>query len=61
MISDIIVGASAAATLAFVIAWALRPDLRNWIERPKYHFLAAVRRYDHAQPAASERKGSDTE
>jgi len=61
MITNIIVWTSAAASLAFVLAWVLRPDLRAWIERPKYHFLAAVRRYDHAQPAASERKGSDSE
>jgi len=60
MITDIIVGASAAATLAFVIAWVLRPDLRNWIERPKYHFLTAVQRYDRAQPAG-DRKRSDSQ
>ena len=38
MITDIIVGASVAATLAFVVAWALRPDLRKWIERPNTIF-----------------------
>jgi len=61
MITEIIVGASAAATLAFVVAWAVRPDLRNWIERPKYHFLTAVQQYDRAQPAAARRNGSDSE
>lgn len=61
MITDIIVGASVVATLAFVVAWAVRPDLRNWIERPKYHFLTAVQRYDRAQPGATRRSGSDSE
>ena len=61
MITDIIVVASAAASVAFVVAWALRPDLRAWIERPKYHFLAAVREYDRAQPAAGESYRSDSE
>ena len=60
MITDIIVGASAAATLAFVVAWALRPDLRKWIERPKHHFLTAVQRYDRAQ-RAGDRKESDSQ
>jgi len=61
MITDIIVGASAAASLAFVVAWILRPDLRAWIERPKYHFLNAVQRYDQAQPPAGDSKGSQSE
>jgi hypothetical protein len=61
MITDIIVGASAAASLAFVLAWLLRPDLRAWIERPKYRFLADVRRYDRAQPGTGDSKGSLTE
>lgn len=61
MITDIIVVTSAAASVAFVIAWILRPDLRAWIERPKYHFLDAARRYDRAQPAAGDSKGSHSE
>lgn len=61
MIADIIVVASAAASVAFVVAWALRPDLRAWIERPKYHFLAAARGYDQAQPTVGESKGSQSE
>jgi len=61
MITDIIVGASAAASLAFVVAWMFRPDFRAWIERPKYHFLTAARRYDQAQPAAGDSKGSQSE
>ena len=58
MITDIIVLASAAASVAFVVAWALLPALRAWIERPKYHFLSAARMYDEAQSAAGSGKGS---
>lgn len=54
MISDIIVIVSVMATVAFVLAWAVRPDLRAWIERPKHHFLSAVRQYDQKSPAGTE-------
>jgi hypothetical protein len=56
MISDLIVLGSAAASLAFVLAWVVRPDLRVWIERPKYEFLAAVQQYDRTRPRAGQRK-----
>lgn len=46
MITDIIVVASVGLGAAFVVAWLLSPDLRVWIERPKYRFLDSVRRYD---------------
>lgn len=46
MITDIIVYLSVGLAAAFVVAWALRPDLREWIERPKHLFLENVRRYD---------------
>ena len=49
MITTIIVGLSVAFTLAFLAAWAVRPDLRAWIERPKHRFQDAVRGYDRAQ------------
>ena len=49
MISDAIVLASAIFALAFAAAWAMRPGLRAWIERPKYDFQDAVRGYDRAQ------------
>ena len=61
MMTDIIVWTSSAASLAFVLAWVVRPDLRVWIERPKYHFLTAVQRYDRAQPPAGERSRSHSE
>jgi len=57
MISDIIVGASLAFGLAFVAAWAWRPDLRAWIERPKYGFQETVRSYDRARQAAHGDRG----
>jgi hypothetical protein len=50
MIADVIVIASGAASLVFVAAWAVRPGLRAWIERPKYSFLTAVQAYDRARP-----------
>lgn len=49
MITDLIVGASLAFTVAFVAAWWRRPGLRAWIERPKHQFHDAVRGYDRAQ------------
>lgn len=49
MITDLVVGASVAFTVAFVAAWWLRPGLREWIERPKHQFQDAVRGYDRAQ------------
>jgi len=47
MITDLVVYASLGLTVAFVVAWATRSDLRAWVERPKYLFLQNVRRYDH--------------
>lgn len=47
MITDLIVYLSLGFTAVFVVAWLLRPDLRAWVERPKYLFLQNVRRYDH--------------
>ncbi len=46
MITDIVVCVSIGLALVFSIAWALRPDFREWIERPKHLFLENVRRYD---------------
>lgn len=50
MIDAIVITAIICAAV-FVIAWLLRPDLRAWIERPKYRFQANVRSYDQAQNA----------
>lgn len=46
MITDVIVYAACVLTGVFVLAWAVSPALRAWIERPKYQFLENVRRYD---------------
>jgi hypothetical protein len=48
---DAIVLTAIVCAAVFVIAWLLRPDLRAWIERPKYRFQANVRSYDQAQRA----------
>ena len=50
--TDLIVFSSIVFIVVFFIAWAVRPDLRAWIEKPKYRFQANVRRYDQAQKAA---------
>ena len=49
MITDIIVGSAIGFAAAFFVAWLIRPDLRAWIERPKYRFQANVQSYDHAR------------
>jgi hypothetical protein len=46
MITDLIVYLSVGLAVVFVIAWAMRPNLRAWIERPKHLFMENVRRYD---------------
>jgi hypothetical protein len=48
VISSIIVFASVAFGVAFVVAWCCSPALRRWVERPKYNVLARVQRYDRA-------------
>jgi hypothetical protein len=48
---DAIVITAIFCAAVFVVAWLVRPDLRAWIERPKYRFQANVRSYDKAQSA----------
>jgi hypothetical protein len=48
MITWIIVTAAIVFGLAFAAAWLFRPDLREWIERPKHGFERNVRRYDQS-------------
>ena len=50
---DAIVLIAIVCAVAFVAAWLLRPDLRAWIERPKYRFQANVRSYDQEQTRRS--------
>ena len=60
MIANIIVFASLALALVFTAAWVLRPELRAWIERPRYQFQDAVQGYDRAQQAVSHPEGKST-
>lgn len=46
MIMDAIVLLALGFAVVFVAAWAVSPRLRQWIERPKYRFLADVQKYD---------------
>jgi hypothetical protein len=48
---DAIVITAIVCAAVFVVAWLVRPDLRAWVERPKYRFQANVRSYDQAQSA----------
>ena len=34
-----LVTAMTLIALGFVVAWWLRPDIRDWMEAPKYQFL----------------------
>jgi hypothetical protein len=49
MITDLIVLASGVFTVVFVLAWAVSPTLRGWIERPKHRFHDLSRGYDRSQ------------
>ena len=57
MITNIIVFASLALAVVFAVAWIAKPELRAWIERPKYQFQDAVQGYDRAQQAPLTQKG----
>lgn len=43
---DLIVGLALAFAILFFLAWAVSPNLRVWIERPKYRFLDDAESYD---------------
>lgn len=43
---DFVVLLAIVLAIAFTAAWACSAKLRNWIERPKYRFLADVEGYD---------------
>jgi hypothetical protein len=60
MIADLIVVLSVLLSLAFVVAWLVFPNLRAWLERPKYGFQEHLQRYDreHSSAANSRRKPS---
>ncbi len=43
---DFVVLIAIVLAIAFAAAWACSAKLRNWVERPKYRFLADVQGYD---------------
>ena len=49
---NVMVFSAAGVLAAMVIAWMLRPDLRQWIEQPKYQFLEQAIRYDEGNEAS---------
>jgi hypothetical protein len=51
MIVNLIVFLSILFALVFLVFWLVRPDLRAWIERPKYRFQANVQNYDRTRGA----------
>ncbi len=54
MITNIIVFSAIGFAALYFIAWLIRPDLRAWVERPKYKFQANVQSYDHARSNGSQ-------
>ena len=44
--ADVIVFGSIIFAAAFALVWLLRPDVRAWLEQPKFQFQDATRRYD---------------
>jgi hypothetical protein len=46
---DVIVFAAVGILAAFCLVWLVRPDLRAWIEEPKYRFLKQVSGYESAR------------
>jgi len=46
---DAIVLAAVLFAVAFCVAWLALPNLRAWIERPKYRFQADVQNYDRVR------------
>jgi hypothetical protein len=60
MMADAIVVVSTLLSVAFFAAWLLLPNLRAWIERPKYRFQEELERYDQrriARPIQQEGTG----
>ncbi|MDH4067201.1 MAG: hypothetical protein OEW19_22600 [Acidobacteriota bacterium] len=58
MITEVVVLASVVLAAAFFAAWVASPQLRAWVERPKYRFHDAVQGYDRSQQRT--RHGQET-
>jgi hypothetical protein len=43
---DVIVLLALAFAIVLTVAWSVSPNLRAWIERPKYRFQKNLRSYD---------------
>jgi len=54
MIVDVIVLSSIAFAVIFLAFWLKLPELRAWIERPKYRFQSNVQSYDKVQKSGSD-------
>lgn len=61
MISNLIVILSMVFAGAFTLTWLARQDLREQVERPKYHFQDRVSRYDHQCHHAGVTESTDEE
>jgi hypothetical protein len=59
MIVNLIVFLSIVFALVFLVFWLVRPDLRAWIERPKYRFQANVQNYDRIRHGDSGSRGAN--
>jgi|KBSSwiS6_1023812.scaffolds.fasta_scaffold376853_1 hypothetical protein len=44
--ADVIVFGSMIFAAVFALVWLLSPDVRVWLEQPKFQFRDATRRYD---------------
>jgi hypothetical protein len=43
---NVLVTTMTLIALGFVVAWWLRPEIRDWMEAPKYHFIRWGRESD---------------
>jgi hypothetical protein len=46
---DVIVFVAVGILAGFCFVWLARPDLRAWIEEPKYRFLKQTASYERAR------------
>jgi len=58
MIANLIVVLSLLLSLAFVAAWLALPNLRAWLERPKYRFQEHLQRYDRERSNEADSRGN---
>lgn len=58
MIADVIVVLSVLLSVAFAVAWWVFPELRAWLERPKYRFQEHLQRYDRERSRETDSRGN---